>query len=123
MRYGNPTANPGVEDALGRFCFFTRRYVEMPSNRGISGIRRRSRPGSVEILRFPTSDISDDGIRNGGILEGMEGNPVNQLDDVGRVRPSFVIRDSSVVGARPSRSAAPPAPRIRHAVASSTRRM
>ena len=37
--------------------------------------------------------------------------------------PRTAMRDSKVVGARPSRSAAPPAPRMRHAVASSTRRM
>jgi hypothetical protein len=37
--------------------------------------------------------------------------------------PSFSIRDSKVVGFKPSISAAPPGPRIRHSVRSSTRRI
>ena len=40
---------------------------------------------------------------------------------VGRLRPSFAMRVSSVVGLSPSRSAAPPAPRIRQPVLSRTR--
>lgn len=40
-----------------------------------------------------------------------------------RVRPSLAIRVSKVVGLIPSRSAAPPVPRIRHPAVSSTMRM
>jgi hypothetical protein len=52
------------------------------------------------------------------LLSGVEF--FDDQDALGRVIPSFAMRVSSVVGGMPSRSAAPPTPRTRQRVLSST---
>ena len=65
-----------------------------------------------------------------GIVTGFAGLRVmrgsgktNPYADLGRRSPSLARRVSSVVGRSPSRSAAPPVPRIRQPVLSRTLRM